>query len=92
MNLISHLYEHVTYPKDLPEGQDEGMALTEFVVNKDGKVTDVRSIKGKMPVHQDLSEAAANAVRSLPDFRPGMQDGKPVNVKMILPMRFKLED
>lgn len=92
MNLISHLYEHVTYPKDLPEGQDEGMALTEFVVNKDGTVTDVRSIKGKMPVHPDLSEAAANAVRSLPNFRPGMQDGKPVSVKMVLPMRFKMED
>lgn len=91
-NLFAHMYEHVTYPKDLPEGQDEGMALTEFVVAKDGKVTDVRSIESKMPVHPALSEAAANAIRNLPNFRPGMQDGKPVNVKMVLPMRFKMED
>ena len=88
-NLFAHIYEHVQYPKEAHDAKLEGMALTEFIVDKNGKVTDVRTL-GKSTEHEALNAAARQVVAELPDFRPGQQDGQPVNVKMVLPIRFAL--
>ena len=42
-------------------------------------------------VTPELDQAAIDVMRSLPDWKPGMQDGKPVNVKYTMPIVFKLQ-
>jgi protein TonB len=65
----------------------EGEVIIEFIVNKDG---DVESAKVLQSVIEPLDEICLNAVKEL-KFTPGMQRGKPVKVKMKIPINFKLK-
>lgn len=89
-NLFNFIYENVKYPKEALEASQEGLALTKFVVNANGKVTNVQLIKEKTTEHAALNEAALQTVRTLPDFQPGMHEGKAVSVQIVLPIKFKL--
>ena len=90
-NLFTYIYSSVKYPKEAEAAGQEGMALTEFIVNTKGEVTEVAAIDGKTTEHQVLNDAAQAVIRNLPNFKPGMQDGKAVNVKMVMPIRFALD-
>ena len=90
-NLFTYIYSSVKYPKEAEAAGQEGMALTEFIVNTKGEVTEVAAIAGKTTEHQVLNDAAQAVIRNLPNFKPGMQDGKAVNVKMVMPIRFALD-
>ena len=90
-NLLTHVYQNLQYPKAAADANQEGRALVSFVVNKTGEVTSVETIEGKTTEHALLNEAALAAVGNLPKFSPGEQDGQPVNVKMVLPIQFKLK-
>lgn len=59
---------------------------TSFVVGKDGKVKDVCILK---PVHPVLDRHAAMTVKGMPDFLPGRQNGKPVAVRMYMPINYR---
>jgi TonB family protein len=65
----------------------EGRIYLRFVVSKEGKVTQVRVLRG---VHPLLEAEALRVVSALPDFVPGRMQGKPVNVEYTLPILFKL--
>jgi protein TonB len=56
-----------------------------FTVGKDGKVRDAKVIKSVSPL---FDAEAVRVVSSLPDFKPGYQNGKPVDVRMQLPIDF----
>jgi protein TonB len=63
-----------------------GKVFVSFVVDKKGKVTDVRV---KNEVDPALSKEAIRLVKSMPLWTPGKLDGKAVNVQMNLPIYFK---
>jgi protein TonB len=65
----------------------EGRVFVEFVVNRDGSIVDVRSIKG---IGAGCDEEAVRIVQSAPAWKPGKQRGKPVRQKMVIPIIFKL--
>jgi TonB family protein len=90
-NLLNFIYTHVKYPKEASAAGQEGTVVTSLVVNKDGKVSDIALVKEKTTEYTTLNEEALRVIRQLPDFEPGTQDGKPVNVRMVLPIKFKLE-
>ncbi len=89
-NLFNFIYESVKYPKEAAAAGQEGLALTKFVVDTQGRVTDVQLITEKTTEHTALNEAALETIRQLPDFTPGQHNGKPVNVQMVMPIKFKL--
>ena len=91
-NLLTDIFENVKYPKEAHESQKEGTALISFVVDKTGAVTNATTVEGKTTEHTALNNAALTMVNNLPKFSPGRQDGEAVNVKMVLPIKFKLED
>lgn len=64
----------------------EGRVIVQFVVDEKGFVVDPQVVRG---LGSRLDEAAIEAVQSA-KFKPGMQDGQPVKVKMSLPITFKL--
>jgi protein TonB len=56
-----------------------------FIVRPDGSVDDVELVRG---VHPLLDAEAIRVVRGMPRWKPGLMHGKPVPVRMVLPVGF----
>jgi TonB family protein len=80
------LQESIQYPQMAKEAGIEGRVIVQFVVDKNGAVTNPTVTKG---VHEQLNEAALQAVKQQ-EFNPGRQDGEPRKVQMSLPVTFRL--
>lgn len=85
--LISFLSRNVKYPKVCQENGIQGTVIMQFVINKDGNISDVSVYKGVNPY---LDTEATRVIKSMPKWTPGKQKGKPVNVKYTLPINFRL--
>ena len=78
---------HIVYPpKALAEGVD-GDVILQFVVLKTGKIGDVKIVRGVSP---EIDAEAERVVKALPDFKPGKQNNKPVNVWYTTVVTFRL--
>jgi protein TonB len=84
-------YEYVgkkiKYPAQAKRMGIEGKVFVEFVIERDGSITDVKAIKG---IGAGCDEEAVRILQSAPKWKPGKQRGKPVRQKMVLPISFKL--
>ncbi|WP_273389515.1 energy transducer TonB [Barnesiella viscericola] len=85
--LFKFISENLEYPQNAIDGQIEGRVVVQFVVDKEGKVGSIQVVRS---VDKMLDQAAIDVVRALPDWKPGMQKGQPVNVRYTLPVSFKL--
>lgn len=85
--LLKYISEHVVYPEICKENDIQGTVYVGFVVNEKGKVTDVTILRGIDPL---LDKEALKVVQNLPDWKPGLQSGKSVKVRMNLPIKFQL--
>ena len=65
----------------------EGRVIVQFIIRPTGKVTNAKVARGIDP---SLDEEALRLVRSMPDWTPGRQNGRTVNVRYTLPITFKL--
>ena len=83
---LSSLYLNIDYPLEARDQGIQGLTVLMFIVEKDGSTSDVEVIKSLHPACDSAAVAAVS--RTL--FKPGVQDGKEVRVKMRLPIRFKL--
>ena len=86
--LATFMVDEVKYPKKARRAGTEGRVLVTFIVDKDGAVTDVSIAQGVDPL---LDEEAMRAVRLMPKWKPGTQNGKPVKTKFNLPVLSKLK-
>lgn len=86
-SLISFLSHNVKYPKVCQENGIQGTVIIQFIVNKNGNISDVSVKKGVNPY---LDTEAIRVIKSMPKWTPGRQKGKPVNVKYTLPINFRL--
>ena len=75
--LMMYISNNVKYPQIAKEYGIEGKVFVEFVVDKDGSVTDVKILRG---VDKNLDAEALRVIRSLPKYKPGMQRGEPCKV------------
>lgn len=86
--LMNYLSSNVKYPAIAQENSIQGRVYVEFVVKKDGQIADVKILKG---VDRSLDEEALRVVMNMPDWNPGKQRGKEVNVSYRLPINFSLK-
>ena len=86
--LLDYLSEHINYPEGYEETCVQGRVVITFVVEKDGSLSDVAVVKS---LEKAFDEEALRAVKSMPNWIPGMQDGKPVRVKYTVPVNFRLK-
>ncbi len=90
--LIQYLYKNLKYPAIARENGVEGRVYIQFVVEKNGKVTDVKIVRD---IDAGCGEAAKKVVEGMNDlaeaWKPGKQRGSPVRVLYTLPVTFKLE-
>ena len=79
--------KNMEYPAQARRMGVEGKVFVQFVVDKDGSLTDVKAVKG---IGAGCDEEAVEIVKSAPKWKPGKQRGKAVRVRMIIPITFKL--
>jgi TonB family protein len=84
--LKKFLTKNLEYPKIATKNKIQGTVYVQFVVNKLGKVEQVKVIKG-VP---ELNEEAIRVVSLMPDWEAGMQAGQKVSVRYNMPLHFKL--
>ena len=82
------LESNIEYPASARNSGKEGNVILSFVVERDGSISDVKVIKSLDP---ELDKEAVRVVGNMPKWMPGMQDGKTVRVKFMLPIRFSLQ-
>jgi TonB family protein len=89
---IEKFYEivksHIKYPEQMRESKIEGKAFVEFVVEKDGSVTNFKTTRDP---GYGAGEETQRVMALLPKWNPGYQNGRPVSVRYLMPITFKLE-
>ena len=87
--LARFLAETVKYPVVARENGIQGRVQLQFIVNKDGSISDVEVVRsGGDP---SLDREALRVIRSMPRWKPGLQQGKPVRCKYTVPVTFSLK-
>lgn len=76
---------NIRYPNQARRMGIGGKVYVEFIVERDGSITNVKSIKG---IGAGCDEEAVRVVSMAPKWNPGKQRGKPVRQRMILPISF----
>ena len=79
--------QHLNYPEVAKENGIQGRVMVEFIVQKDGSVTDVKALRSP---DQSLSDEAVKVVKSSPKWTPGKQRDRAVPVKYTFPVIFQL--
>ncbi|HEX5172387.1 MAG TPA: TonB family protein [Cyclobacteriaceae bacterium] len=80
------LGNNIRYPKIAKEANVEGRVFVEFVIEKDGAISNVKVLKG---IGHGCDEVAVRALQMSPPWNPGRQRGKPVRQKMVMPIEFR---
>lgn len=84
--LFKYLSENVEYPLIAKENGIQGRVMCEFIVDKDGSITEVKVTRSVDP---SLDREAVRVIKSMPKWNPGKQKGKPVRVKYTMPINFR---
>lgn len=85
--MMKFLADSIQYPKIAVENGIQGRVICNFVVMKDGSVSDVQIVRGVDPV---IDKEAVRVLKLMPNWKPGTQRGKAVNVRYTLPVVFSL--
>ena len=80
---------NMTYPSQARRMGIEGRVFVQFVVDKDGSVTEVKAVKG---IGAGCDQEAERVLKTSPKWTPGKQRGRSVKVRMVLPIIFKLNN
>jgi len=79
--------KNIIYPKKAQIMGIEGKVFVQFVIDKKGKITDIKVIRG---IGMGCDEETLRVMKLVPAWNAGKQRGKPVKVRMVLPITFKL--
>ena len=82
------VYQYLKYPEKAVVEGVQGRVMVDFIIEKDGKVTDVRVVKGVSP---ELDAEAVKVVSASPKWKPGRVAGNKVRTSVTIPVEFRLE-
>ena len=80
--------ENIKYPPEAMKNHVTGKVFITFNVTKNGKITDVKIIKG---IGAGCDEEALRVVKMMPNWIPGELKGKPVATNFVIPIKFALD-
>ena len=86
--LMKYLGANIKYPTISQEMGSAGKVIVQFVVDKDGTITNPAVVRG---VDAYLDKEAIRVISSMPKWKPGVQNGKKVRVKYTVPVVFRLQ-
>ena len=79
---------NVKYPQIALENGIQGNVVIKFVVEKDGKLSNIQVLQSP---DKTLADAAVQVLQKSPKWKPGKQRNKPVRVTYTLPVSFKIQ-
>ena len=86
--LMEFLNNNVQYPAEAEKAGIQGRVIATFVVEKDGSISNAKVAKSVDPL---LDAEALRVIGAMPNWKPGMQNGKVVRVKYTVPLSFHLD-
>lgn len=86
--LNAYVISELKYPQQARRMGIEGRVDVQFVVEKDGSLSEVKAVKG---IGAGCDAEAVRIVQNAPPFKPATQRGKPVRVRMEMPILFQLD-
>lgn len=84
---VQWLTKNLRYPDEARNRGIVGMVVVNFIVNKDGTVSDIKLQQSVNPI---LDREALRVLRMMPKWKPGVETGKPCRTMMSVPIVFKL--
>ena len=87
--MFKFLSENVKYPVIAQENGIQGKVQCQFIVEKDGSITNVEVVRSAGDA--SLDKEAIRVIKSMPKWKPGKEKGKAVRVKFSIPVNFKLQ-
>lgn len=81
--------ERVKYPAIAQELGISGQVILQFVVEKDGSLTNIQVLRSP---DSSLSDEAIRVLKTSPKWKPAMQRNKPVRLKYTLPVVFRISE
>ena len=86
-NFYKYISKNLVYPQAARRMGIEGKVFVQFVVEKDGSITDVKAVKG---IGANCDSEAVRVVSNSPNWEPAKQRGRPVRSRVIVPLIFTL--
>ncbi|CAK7004592.1 MAG: hypothetical protein PETM_00139 [Petrimonas sp.] len=86
--MMKFLSDNIKYPVIAQENGIQGRVITNFVVERDGSISDVQVVRGVDP---SLDKEAIRVIQSMPKWKAGRQRGSAVRVRFTLPVVFRLQ-
>ncbi len=83
----TYISKNLKYPKEARQKGIEGKVFLEFVVDADGSITEVKTLKG---IGAGCDEEAERVLKNAAAWNPGRHNGEPVKVRMVLPVTYRL--
>lgn len=84
--LALYISNHIRYPKKVRKNNNQRIVTVEFTVPTDGSISYVKAVPAA--IGEECEEEAVRVVKSIPKWKAGKQNGKPVNVIFHIPVRF----
>jgi len=86
--LLKFLRKNIKYPKQAIKDQISGTVYVQFVVEKDGSISDVKVVRG---IGGGCDEEAVRVITKMPNWIPAKQKGIPVRFFYVIPFAFLLQ-
>ena len=83
--LNTYLRNNIRYPQEAQKAGIQGRVIIQFIVSKDGSITDAEVVESVDP---QLDAEALRLIKNMPRWKPGMRKGQAIKVKQTLPIRF----
>ena len=84
-----YLAKNIKYPAVDRENNTTGKVILQFVVERDGSLTDIRSLRSPT---QSMADEAIRVLKGSPKWSPGIQNGRPVRAQFTVPVNFTLNE
>lgn len=85
------IQRNLQYPEYAKDNNIEGTVYASFVVEKDGKVTDVKILRSIKPTCIACDSEVIRVIKKMPNWKPGKSNGKLVRVQYTLPVKFAMK-
>jgi protein TonB len=87
LEMMKFISTNIIYPEIAVKNGIEGTVVIEFIIEKDGSISNIKIIKD---TGGGCGEAGVDVIKLMPNWIPGTQRDQPVRVKMLVPIKFRL--
>ncbi|MCP4313151.1 MAG: TonB family protein [Bacteroidetes bacterium] len=86
--LKTHIYSNLEYPAKLKKKGVSGEVMVQFLVAASGELQDIKAVSS---TQKEFEAPALEVFKGMPKWNPGKQRGKPVPVKVVVPVKFNAD-